>query len=167
MNNSYQFTVFTPTYNRAYSLPRVYESLKRQTFRDFEWLIIDDGSTDNTKKIIQKWQKDNQISIRYYWQENSHKKIAFNSAVNKAHGELFLTLDSDDEALPDALKIFYHTWHNIHDNERVNFSAVTALCIDNAGNIIGDQFPSDIFDSNSLETYFCHRIKGLKFPTSA
>ncbi|TCT23115.1 glycosyltransferase family 2 protein [Thiobaca trueperi] len=163
MSNSYQFTIFTPTYNRAYSLPRVYESIKRQTFRDFEWLIIDDGSTDGTKKLIQKWQKENQIPIRYYWQENAHKKAAFNSAVKKAHGELFLTLDSDDEALPNALNIFYHTWRSIPDNERVHFSAVTALCMDDSGNIIGDQFPSDIFDSNSLETYFRHRIKGEKW----
>lgn len=163
MTKSYQFTVFTPTYNRAHTLPGVYESLKRQTFRDFEWLIIDDGSTDNTKNLVEKWKKENLLPIRYYWQNNAHKKTAFNSGVSKAYGKLFLTLDSDDEALPDALEIFNRIWHNIPNNEREKFSAVTALCIDHSGHVVGDRFPSEIFDSNSLEIHFRYNIKGEKW----
>lgn len=62
----YLFTVFTPTYNRAHTLHRVYNSLKVQTYRDFEWLIIDDGSTDNTHELIEQWQAEKQFSIRVY-----------------------------------------------------------------------------------------------------
>jgi len=71
---SYRFTVFTPTYNRAHTLPRVYESLKHQTFRDFEWLIVDDGSTDNTKELVEVWQKENLFPIRYFWQKKRTQK---------------------------------------------------------------------------------------------
>ena len=103
------FTVFTPTYNRAYTLHRVYESLKAQTYRDFEWLIVDDGSNDNTRELIQKWQNESLFSIRYIYQQNSGKHIAFNRAVREAKGELFLTLDSDDACVEEALERFkYH-----------------------------------------------------------
>lgn len=161
--NSYRFTAFTPTYNRAHTLPDVYESLKCQTFRDFEWLIVDDGSTDNTLELVENWQKENPFPIRYFWQENAHKKVAHNLAVQKAQGELFLTLDSDDEALPDALETFNRIWLDIPDGDRIRFSAVTALCVDSDGNVVGDRFPSDIFDSDSLETFFRYGIKGEKW----
>ncbi|MCE2923619.1 MAG: glycosyltransferase family 2 protein, partial [Roseomonas sp.] len=64
------FTVFTPSYNRAHTIHRVYESLQQQTFRDFEWLVVDDGSTDNTKSIVEAWKKEAPFPIRYVWQEN-------------------------------------------------------------------------------------------------
>lgn len=74
MSNSPLFTVFTATYNRAHTLPRVYESLKRQTLRDFEWLIVDDGSVDNTRQLVQAWCAEADFPIRYLWQEHAHKK---------------------------------------------------------------------------------------------
>jgi glycosyltransferase involved in cell wall biosynthesis len=159
----YCFTVFTPTYNRAHTIARVYESLKRQTFRDFEWLIVDDGSTDNTRELVENWQKENLFSIRYFWQENAHKKTAFNLGVREAQGELFLSLDSDDEALPNALETFNRIWLDIPADERAGFSAVTALCIDPDGKVVGNRFPSDILDSDSLETFFRYDIKGDKW----
>lgn len=163
MNNLYRFTVFTPTYNRAHTLPRAYESLKRQTFRKFEWLIVDDGSTDNTRELIENYQKESPFPIRYVWQENMHKKAAFNHGVREARGELFLTLDSDDEALPEALEILNRHWSNIPDAEREKFSAVTGLCIDERGQIVGSRFPSNVFDSNSLEIRYRYRIAGDKW----
>ncbi len=163
MKKLYRFTVFTPTYNRAHTLSRVYESLKRQTFRDFEWLIVDDGSTDNTRELVENWQKQNLFPIRYLWQENAHKKAAFNHGVREARGELFLPLDSDDEALPEALETFNRIWLDIPDVDRSRFSAVTGLCCDPAGKVVGDYFPSDIFDSDSLETFFRYDIKGEKW----
>lgn len=159
----YRFTVFTPTYNRAHTLPRVYESLKRQTFRDFEWLIVDDGSTDNTRELVEGWQRENPFLIRYFWQENAHKKAAFNRGVQEAHGELFLTLDSDDEALPGALRILNQHWRNIPEAERDRFSAVTGLCIDRAGVVVGSRFPVDVLDSNSLAIRYRYRVKGEKW----
>ena len=90
------FTVFTPTYNRARTLERVYSSLEAQTFRDFEWLIVDDGSTDGTRALVYEWQRQGSFAIRYFWQENRGKHVAFNVAVRESRGEFFLPLDSDD-----------------------------------------------------------------------
>jgi glycosyltransferase involved in cell wall biosynthesis len=162
-NCEYRFTVLTPTYNRAHTLLRVYESLKRQTFRDFEWLIIDDGSTDNTKELVEKFQEDNFFHIHYFRQENAHKKTAFNRGVKEAKGQFFLTLDSDDEALPDALEIFNRHWCRIPENQREIFSAVTGLCVTAQGKIVGDKFPEDVFDSDSLEVRYRYRNGGEKW----
>ena len=107
--NDYIFTVFTPTYNRAHTLSRVYKSLADQTFKNFEWLIVDDGSTDGTKVLIEKWTEEASFPIRYFYQENQGKHIAHNLGVKKARGELFLSLDSDDTCVPEALERFnYH-----------------------------------------------------------
>ncbi|MDD5462883.1 MAG: glycosyltransferase family A protein [Methylococcales bacterium] len=160
---SYRFTVFTPAYNRAHTLPRVYESLKQQTFRDFEWLIVDDGSTDNTKELVEVWQKENRFPIRYFWQKNAHKKVAFNRGVKEARGELFFCWDSDDAALPEALEIFNQHWRNIPEEERDGFAAVWSLCLDERGNLVGDKFPEDVFDSNTLEIFYRYKVMGEKW----
>ena len=100
-----KITVFTPTYNRAYILETLYHSLQRQTFRDFEWLIVDDGSTDNTEEIVTSWTKDgNDFPIRYYKKENGGKCAAINFGAERANGELFFNVDSDDYLLDDALE---------------------------------------------------------------
>lgn len=102
----YTFTVFTPTYNRWHTLHRVYYSLSSQTFKDFEWLIVDDGSTDDTKNLVQNWQKKSKFTIRYYYQPNLGKTAALNRGVKLALGKLFLILDSDDGCIPKALEKF-------------------------------------------------------------
>lgn len=158
-----RFTVFTPTYNRAQTLPRVHESLKRQTFNDFEWLVVDDGSTDNTRELIEGWQRERLFLIRYFWQENAHKKSAFNRGVREARGELFVTLDSDDEAVPEALEILNRHWLAIPESVRSGFTAVTGLCRDANGRIVGTRFPEDVFDSNSLEICYRYRVTGEKW----
>ncbi|OUO14918.1 glycosyltransferase family 2 protein [Flavonifractor sp. An4] len=89
-------TIFTPTYNRVDLLPRLYQSLIEQTERDFEWLIIDDGSTDKTEEYVNSIIKEKKIHIRYYWQKNSGKQSAHNNAVGLARGEWFFCVDSDD-----------------------------------------------------------------------
>src|SRR5581483_7740515 len=139
----YTFTVFTATYNRAYTLPRVYHSLCSQTFRDFEWLIVDDGSTDNTPELISQWQNAGNLPIRYLRQENRGRHVAFNRGVREAQGALFLNCDSDDACVPHALERFMYHWENIPLTERDGFSAVTALCMDTDGKIMGDKFPRD------------------------
>src|SRR5438874_2378327 len=100
MSYTYTFTVLTPTYNRANTLPRVYDSLRAQSFRDFEWLVLDDGSSDGTKSLIEDWQATSDFPIRYIYQENQGKPAAFNRGVQEASGELLLTLDSDDACVP-------------------------------------------------------------------
>ena len=100
-----RITVFTPTYNRAYILENLYRSLQRQSFHDFEWLIVDDGSTDNTEELVATWHsKDNLFPIRYYKKENGGKCSAINYALDLAAGLLFLTIDSDDYITDDALQ---------------------------------------------------------------
>lgn len=100
-----RITVFTPTYNRAYILENLYHSLQKQTFHDFEWLIIDDGSADNTQSLVERWlQESTPFPIRYYYYENSGKPAEINRALDLAAGELFFTVDSDDLLTPDALE---------------------------------------------------------------
>lgn len=100
-----KITVFTPTYNRGYIIENLYRSLQRQTVTDFEWLVIDDGSVDNTPELFAAWQQDgNPFPIRYYRQENGGKCRAINKALELARGELFFTVDSDDYLTDDALE---------------------------------------------------------------
>lgn len=101
-----RFTVFTPTYNRAYILENLYRSLQAQSFHDFEWLVIDDGSTDNTKELFNRWlQESNPFPIRYYYYPNCGKPREINRALDLAAGELFFTVDSDDILTENALKL--------------------------------------------------------------
>ncbi|TKB69499.1 MAG: glycosyltransferase family 2 protein [Nitrospira sp.] len=157
------FTVFTPTYNRGHTLKRVYESLKNQTCKNFEWLIIDDGSTDNTRGQVDEWCRQGQVTIRYEFQPNQGKHSAHNYALDLARGKFFLPLDSDDSCVPQALERFKCHWDTIPTEVRSEFSGVCALCVDQHGRLVGDRFPHDVFDSNSLEVTFRFRIKGEKW----
>lgn len=105
MDFQYKITLFTPTYNRAYILDRLYRSVQRQTYRNFEWLIIDDGSTDNTEELVNGWiGEGNDFPIRYYKQPNGGKCRAINRGLDLARGELFFTMDSDDYLTDNALE---------------------------------------------------------------
>ena len=84
----YTITVFTPTYNRANLLKRGYEALKRQSLKDFEWLIVDDGSTDNTREVVNSWIEANQIPIRYIYKENGGLHTGYNTAIQNINTEL-------------------------------------------------------------------------------
>lgn len=101
----YKVTIFTPTYNRAYILESLYRSVQRQTYRNFEWIIMDDGSTDATEELAKKWQEDtNDFPIRYYKKENGGKCRAINKGLDLAEGELFFIMDSDDYLTDNALE---------------------------------------------------------------
>lgn len=161
-----RFTVFTPTYNRAETIGRVLESLKSQTFKDFEWLIVDDGSNDGTRELVESWASDSSIDfpIRYLWQENAHKKVAHNRAVREANGELFLVFDSDDRCVPQALERFWYYWNAIPQERRSQFAGVWGLCADESGNIVGDRFPAEKhIDTSLLEMRYRYRISGEKW----
>jgi glycosyltransferase involved in cell wall biosynthesis len=157
------FTVFTPTYNRAHTLHRVYDSLCTQTLRDFEWIVIDDGSTDNTAELIASWVKTANFPLRYFKQEHSGKHIAHNAAVREARGKFFLPLDSDDACPPLALERMLHHWNTIPAAERGSFSGVSGLCIDQNGRLIGDQYPTVPFDSTLRERKYVYRLRGEKW----
>lgn len=157
------FTVFTPTFNRAHLLQRAYKSLCLQSCRDFEWLIVDDGSTDDTESLVCSWLELKQVPIRYVWQKNGHKKKAFNRGVREARGELFLPLDSDDAAAPEALAVLERNWKDIPEHKRQDFAGVCALCVDEYGRLIGSRFPEDVFDSDSLEIRYRYGVLGDKW----
>lgn len=157
------FTVLTPTYNRAHTLGRVYASLCEQSFNDFEWLVIDDGSTDNTRELVQAWEQQAPFPIRYVWQANQHKKAAFNHGVRLAKGELIVALDSDDTLEVNALRTMAELWADIPLANRAVFVAITGLCSRPDGKVVGDLYPKDIFDSNALDIHFRYKVRGEKF----
>lgn len=157
------FTVFTPTFNRAHTLLRVYDSLRGQTFRDFEWLIVDDGSEDGTPALVARWAAAAEFPIRYVWQPNAGKAAATNRGVQEARGELFLIADSDDAFVPHALARFWHHWRSIPQGERHRFSGVTALCCDERGELVGDPFPRDPFDAGWWDIHYRCALRGEKW----
>jgi glycosyltransferase involved in cell wall biosynthesis len=157
------FTVFTATFNRAHTLHGVYESLIPQTFRDFEWLVIDDGSTDDTRSLVERWQAEADFPIRYFYKPNGGLHTAWNTAVDLAQGRLFLRLDSDDSCTPDALQVFHDAWESIDPGRRSGFTGVCCLCSDLEGHVIGDRFPRDVFDSDSNALRFKYRVLGEKW----
>ena len=100
-----EITVFTPTYNRAYIINRLYESLQRQEIHNFEWLVVDDGSVDETEELFRTWMNnESKFPIRYYKKKNGGKCRAINFALDLAKGKLFFVVDSDDYLTDDALK---------------------------------------------------------------
>lgn len=103
-------TIFTPTYNRARTLPRLYSSLCSQSCQDFVWLVVDDGSTDGTGQLIAQYIAEEKISIQYYFQENQGKPAAHNFAVTQADSELFVDVDSDDWLPETAMQRIRKIW---------------------------------------------------------
>lgn len=119
-------TIFTATYNRASLLTNLYQSLKNQTSHNIEWLIVDDGSTDNTEIIIENIQKNNKnlFPIRYYQKTNGGKHTAINVGIRKAKGDLFFIVDSDDLLTLDAVSTITSNWQKIHS---INICGISYL----------------------------------------
>ena len=153
-------TVFSPTYNRAHLLPRLYESLKAQTFKDFEWLIVDDGSTDNTEEVLASLLKKGlgEADIRYFKQENGGKHRAINHGVREARGELFFIADSDDWLSVDALQIVAEKYSRIKDNPKIG--GVCGLDMALNGKVIGSGLPKDEILCNSIDLRLKYHVTG-------
>jgi glycosyltransferase involved in cell wall biosynthesis len=163
MNYLYYFTVFIPTYNRAHTLGRLFDSLERQTFKDFEIIIVDDGSKDETKIVVDNYIKRTNYDVRYFYQNNKGKPYARNFAIEKARGMLFKTIDSDDLLTDDCLEQMKFFWESIDKEKIEGFAGVIGLCADyNTNEIVGDKFPSNIFDSNHIINRTMYKIKGDK-----
>jgi Glycosyl transferase family 2 len=137
----YRFTIFTPTYNRSTTLHRAYESLCAQTYRNFEWLIVDDGSTDHTRNLVEQWQQEASFPIRYLYQDNQGKHVAYNIAALKANGELLVCLDSDDGCVATALERFNVCWESLSLEERSQYSGIDCHCMNQEGQKIGTDYP--------------------------
>lgn len=157
-----KITVATPTYNRKEQLPRVYNSLKNQTYKNFEWIIIDDGSSDNTKELVDKWIQENIFPISYYYQEHGGKHVAMNKVIGMATGEYFTTIDSDNEIKPESFEILINEWNKIPKDKKKMFKSVTARSYDpETGELIGKPFRKKIgstIDCSSLDARYKYKM---------
>lgn len=154
-------TIFTPTYNRGYIIHLLYESLCKQSSHDFEWIIIDDGSTDDTKKKIEIFIKENKIPIKYIYQSNGGKHRAINCGVQHANGELFFIVDSDDFLSPDAIESIIYHWNKIKN--KVSYAGLCFRRINtNTKKIIGRDFISFESEATSIEIAYKYKIIGDK-----
>ena len=153
-------TVFTPAYNRAHTLPRTYESLLKQNNKDFIWLIIDDGSSDNTEELVREWQsRENGFEIEYIKKENGGMHTAHNTAYENIHTELNVCIDSDDCMADGAVKKILSKWSQIRDK---GYAGIIALDADmNTGNIIGKGFPEGMTET-TLSGYYAQGGAGDK-----
>ncbi|MDB5119314.1 MAG: pglI [Sphingobacteriales bacterium] len=160
----FQFTVFVPVFNRADTIHRVFESLNSQTFRDFEVIVINDGSTDNSHVVIHELLKTYDFKAIYIDNEvNRHKLACRMQAIKLAKGEFFIALDSDDACTPDALKVFYEEYTNIPEDMKPKVSGVSCCCVNQYGALVGDYFPQDPFFNNSFDKKVYYNIQGEKW----
>lgn len=160
MDQSVLLTVFTPAYNRAKTLARTYESLCSQTDKRFCWLIVDDGSTDNTKEIVSEWIcKENGFEIRYIFKENQGMHTAHNVAYANIETELNVCIDSDDYMPEHAVEIILNYWEK---NKRSDVAGVIALDADLKGQIIGSELPCRVGLASTTELYEKYHAKGDK-----
>lgn len=145
-----RITIFTPTYNRAHTLERLYNSIKNQEYKNFEWIIVDDGSKDNTKELVQSFIDEKKVDIKYFFQENSGKHIAINKGAEEASGNLFFIVDSDDCITSNALTEI-DKWEATLNEE--NFIGIGGLRIFTDNKINGTTFENanGYLDCTSLE----------------
>ena len=151
-------TIFTPTFNRAYILPKLYESLVDQTFRHFEWVIIDDGSTDGTRSLVDGWIREKKLSISYLQVENGGKYRAINRGTKMARGELFFIVDSDDRLMPRSLERVWDIWQEIRDDR--SFCGLAGSLSFPDGSRIGGDFPGHHIDCTALEFRYKYKVNG-------
>ncbi len=161
MNTNPPLTVFTPTFNRAYCLQRAYDSLCRQSCKDFEWLVIDDGSSDNTQELVQSWQQENIIAIRYIKQENHGMHGAHNTAFRNMDTELCMCLDSDDMLTDDCMEFILQFWAE-HAEQQEKVAGFIALDGYITGGVIGTKFPEGIEMANENWLRETQGVKGDK-----
>ncbi len=152
-------TVFTPAYNRAHTLPRTYASLRAQRCSDFMWLIVDDGSVDNTAELVRQWQNsDNGFEIRYIYKENGGMHTAHNVAYENIDTELNVCIDSDDCLAEDAVEKILRKWEQV---KHLGYAGLIGLDSDLDGNLIGSGFPEGMAET-TLSGYYAAGGSGDK-----
>lgn len=152
-------TVITTTYNRAYCLHQLYESLIRQTSDDFMWMIVDDGSTDNTCELVESWMEEQKVVISYYYKENGGMHTARNYAYERVKTEINTIIDSDDWMTDTAVETIVNFWK---ENRADEFYGIISNNVDVEGNLIGTEFPSGL-NSDTLTNLFENRgVRGDK-----
>ena len=157
-DNKPLISVFTPTYNRATLLSRLYNSLKEQTYKNFEWIIVDDGSYDNTKEVVETFIRKGHINIQFVCQQNGGKHRAINNGAQLAKGELFFIVDSDDLLPHTALEVVVDNYKSIEDNNL--FAGVSGIDGYLDGNSVGTGLPLEVMDCNSVDIRYKYHVKG-------
>lgn len=159
MSEKYLLTIFTPAYNRGHTLPRTYKSLTDQSCKAFIWLIVDDGSTDNTAELVRQWQQeDNGFEIQYLYKSNGGMHTAHNVAYENIHTELNMCIDSDDCLAQGAVEKIYRKWETVRDK---GYAGMIGLDADPDGKIIGRGFPKDMTET-TLTGYYAAGGRGDK-----
>jgi glycosyltransferase involved in cell wall biosynthesis len=151
-------TVFTPTFNRAYCLPQLYESLVAQSSGDFVWLVIDDGSTDATRELVAQWMSDGAVDIRYVYQENQGMHGGHNTAYAHIDTELNVCIDSDDFMPPDAIEKILGMWQK-HGPAHAGIIGLDAF---KDGTIVGSRIPDGLHEATLDDLYRKHSVTGDK-----
>ncbi len=151
-------TVFTPTFNRAYCLHQVYDSLCRQTATDFIWLIIDDGSSDTTSQLVQSWINEGKIEIQYHYKTNGGMHTGHNAAYKLIQTPFNVCIDSDDYLTDNAIEIILKHVQDLAPN----FAGIVGLDAEKKGAIIGTRMPDNVDKTKLNELYLVHRVKGDK-----
>lgn len=155
-----KITVFTPTFNRAYLLPRLYESLCAQTSQDFLWMLIDDGSTDNTQELVEAWTKENKIEIQYFFKQNGGMHTGHNLAYQNIQTELNVCIDSDDCMPVDAIELILRKWEGVANKEKL--AGIIGLDAFKNGELVGTKIPEHLTQGNLYDLYKIHQVKGDK-----
>ena len=153
-----KITVFTPTYNRAYCLPKLYDSLVMQSCNDFSWLLIDDGSSDDTNALVQSWIVDNKIEIEYIFKQNGGMHSAHNVAYQKINTEFNICIDSDDFMPTNAIELLVNKIQYLKSYH----AGIIGLDADIQGKIIGTKIPENIKESTIQDVYGIHNVTGDK-----
>ena len=155
-------SILTPIYNRGRLLRRLYESISKQTYRDFEWLIVDDGSTDDTCKVVEEQilndANNNHLTVRYVYKNNGGKHTAVNKGVDLANGELIFIADSDDMLPENAIETVVNEWIQIKGKSE--FAGICGLDASFDGKVIGSGLPAETIDSTSIDVRFNKRVTG-------
>ena len=152
-------TIFTPLFNRAHLLGKIYESLYNQTYKEFEWIIVDDGSNDNSKEVVNHFKESHSnFAIHYFYQTNGGKHRAINHGVKEANGELFLILDSDDSLPPNAIETILRYYQQIKDD--ASFGGVAGYMAHHDRAIIGHCSTKGVVDANSLDYRYQYGATG-------
>ncbi len=153
-------TVFTPAYNRAHTLPRTYTSLCEQNCKDFVWLIVDDGSKDETRELVESWKNiDNGFEIQYIYKQNGGMHTAHNVAYKNIHTELNICIDSDDALAPYAIEKISKAWNRVRNK---GYAGIIGLDADlNTGAVIGKKFPRSLKET-TLSGYYANGGSGDK-----
>ncbi len=153
-------TVFTPTFNRAFCLGRVYDSMKRQTSRDFVWMIIDDGSSDGTRELVASWQAEGLVKIEYIYQENQGMHGGHNTAYANIKTELCTCIDSDDFMPDDAVENILANWQKYRATHLAGIIGLDAY--QSNGKVVGSAFPAHITESTLQDLHRIHKVSGDK-----